>query len=91
MEGNMVMTLIVAFIAVGIMLSLGIAILGNTSSGFDCSSLTGYNANTTSSSTGWAKICLDTAESQQEAYQLLIIILIVISAVAILIVVRMLY
>ena len=91
MEGNVVMTLIIAFIASAIMLSLGVAILGNTSTGFDCSDLNGYNAKNTSSSTGWAKACIDIQDQQRDSFNLLVIILIVIAAVAILVVVRMLY
>ena len=81
----MVMTLIVAFIAAAIMLSLGVSILGNTSNGFDCTQLSG------NSTDGWQKICNDVASQQQSSFNLLVIILVVISAVAILIVVRMLY
>ena len=90
MEGNVVMTLIIAFIAAAIMLSLGVAILGNTATGFDCSSLDGYNS-TKSSATGWGLTCIEIQESQRDSFNLLIIILIVIAAVAILVVVRMLY
>ena len=88
MEGNVVMTLIIAFIAVAIMLSLGVTILGNTSTGFDCADLEG---GTDSPKTGWAKACEDIQDQQQSSFNLLVVILIVIAAVAILVVVRMLY
>ena len=89
MEGNAVMTLIIAFIATAIMLSLGVTILGNTSNGFDCSDLEGHGTN--NNSTGWAKACEDIQDQQQSSFNLLVVILIVIAAVAILVVVRMLY
>ena len=90
MEGNVVMTLIIAFIASAIMLSLGVAILGNTGSSFDCTDVDGYTG-AQSNATGWSKACFDIQDQQQDSFSLLVIILIVIAAVAILVVVRMLY
>ena len=89
MEGNVVMTLIIAFIAVAIMLSLGVTILGNTSAGFDCDLDSDGSVSTTAGS--WEKTCSDIQSQQQSSFNLLVVILIVIAAVAILVVVRMLY
>ena len=96
MEGNVVMTLIIAFIAVAIMLSLGVTILGNTSTGFECGDLEGSDPDNDgddveSEYVGWAKACADIQDQQQSSFNLLVVILIVIAAVAILVVVRMLY
>ena len=90
MEGNVVMTLIIAFIAVAIMLSLGVTILGNTSTGFDCD-LDGDGTVNNSGDSAWEKTCEDIQKQQQSSFNLLVVILIVIAAVAILVVVRMLY
>lgn len=94
-EANGVMGLVAAFIGIAIMLGIGTQILGNTT--MDCTTLPGYtlqtwgsNSPSDANSTGWAATCLDSNESTQNAYALLIIILIVAAAVAILFVVRML-
>ena len=98
------MGLVAAFIAVAIMLGVGIQILGNVQTSTNCATLPGgpqfggipAGANiehfvaTTSNSTGWALSCLNNNTSIQNAYTLLIVILIIIAAVAILFVVRML-
>lgn len=78
------MMLVTVFIAVAIMLSVGVVILGNASSGFECSSLSG---NATS---GWQKACNDIQKQSQTSFNLLVVILIVVAAVAILVVIRML-
>ena len=87
-ESSTIMGLVAAFIAVAIMLGIGIQILGNTT--MDCTSLSGYNSTTPASSTGWAGQCLDAQSATQNAYALLIVILIVVAAVSILFVVRLL-
>ena len=74
-----IMGLVAAFIAIAIMLGIGIQILGNTT--FDCSSL---------NNTGWQAQCTQAETDTQSAYNLLLVILIVVAAVAILFVVRML-
>lgn len=100
-ESSTIMGLVAAFIAVAIMLGVGIQILGNVQTSTNCSSLPGapvfksgvdktVPVATTSNSTGWALSCLNNNTSIQNAYTLLIVIMIVIAAVAILFVVRML-
>ena len=98
------MGLVAAFIAVAIMLGVGIQILGNVQTSTNCTTLPGgpgfpslsANGNgpntvaTASNSTGWALSCVNNNTSIQNAYTLLIVIMIVIAAVAILFVVRML-
>lgn len=101
-ESSTIMGLVAAFIAVAIMLGVGIQILGNVQTSTNCATLpggplgpgvTGNSAKsqaTTSNSTGWALSCVNNNTSIQNAYTLLIVIMIVIAAVAILFVVRML-
>lgn len=79
-----IMSLVVAFIAVAIMLSVGVTILGNVDSGFDCSNMSG------NSTDGWQATCLSVQDQTQQSFSLLIVMLVVIAAIAILIVVRML-
>lgn len=81
-ETSTIMGLVAAFIAIAIMLGIGIQILGNTT--FDCTTLDG---NATS---GWQGTCEDAETDTQNAYALLLVTLIVVAAVAILFVVRML-
>jgi len=78
------MTLVTVFIGIAIMLSVGVVILGNASSGFDCSTLSG------NATTGWQKACNDVATQSQTSFGLLVVLLIVVAAVAILVVIRML-
>lgn len=100
-ESSTIMGLVAAFIAVAIMLGVGIQILGNVQTSTNCNVLPGgplapgnhngpNSVATTSNSTGWALSCLNNNTSIQNAYTLLIVIMIVIAAVAILFVVRML-
>ena len=91
-ESSSIMGLVAAFIAVAIMLGVGIQILGNVQTSTNCASLPGNAGEhqTTSNATGWALSCLNNNSSIQNAYTLLIVIMIVIAAVAILFVVRML-
>ena len=74
-----------AFIAISIMLTIGISILDNTSS--DCKTRTGYDATT---STGWAATCEDTNDQTQSSYGLLTLTLFVLAAVAVVGIVRFL-
>lgn len=83
MESN-IMMLVTVFIGVAIMLSVGVMILGNASSGFDCTDLSG------NSTSGWQKACNDIQSQAQDSFNLLVVILIVVAAVAILVVIRML-
>ena len=99
-ESSTIMGLVAAFIAVAIMLGIGIQVLGNVQTSTNCLSLPGgltgtfgtqgSNNVTNADATGWAKSCVDQNTSVQNAYTLLIVIMIIIAAVAILFVVRML-
>ena len=82
------MAMVGAFIAVSIMLGIGVQILGNSVQ--DCTNLPDFNATAGATQTGWAAQCLTTNTQSQSAYSLLIIVIIVIAAVVILAVVRML-
>lgn len=82
------MSMVAAFIAVAIMLGIGTVILGGAAT--DCSNVSGYDATTPASSTGWAAQCLANESQAQAGYGLLMISLIIIAAVVILSVVRML-
>lgn len=84
--GHSIITVVVAFIVVAIVISIGIQILG--SSVQDCSNLSGYNSTTPSASTGWAGSCEKANTQTQTAINLLIIILIVIAAAGIISVLR---
>lgn len=90
-ESSTIMALVGAFIAVAILLVIGIQILGGVQTSTNCSSLPG-NAGThqtTSNATGWALSCLNANTSIQSAYSLLIVILIIVAAAAILFVVKL--
>ena len=82
-----IMGLVAAFIAIAIMLGIGIQILGNTT--FNCDNLPGQAVGN-ASATSWAAQCEQAETDTQSAYNLLLVILIVVAAVAILFVVRML-
>ena len=82
-----VMGIIILFIGVVITALIGTQILGNVS--INCDGLSGYDSDDPTSSTGWAKQCLDTQESAIESYGLLMVMLIVLAAVGILLVIRM--
>lgn len=82
------MPLIGGFIGLVIILGVGTLILGNST--MDCTTLTGYNASTPASSTGWAGTCVDSNTNAQSGYALLIIAIIVFAAVIILSIVRLL-
>jgi len=88
MAENQVMTMVGAFIAVAIMLSVGVVILGNATN--NCEDVPGYNSTTPASSTGWGEQCINVEEQSINGYQLLGVVLIVIAAVVILAVIRML-
>ncbi len=82
------MPLIGGFIGLVIILGVGTLILGNST--MDCTTLTGYNATTPASSTGWANTCVTSNTNAQSGYALLIIAIIVFAAVIILSIVRLL-
>lgn len=91
-EASTIMGLVGAFIAVAIMLGIGIQILGNVQTSTNCATLPG-NAGThqtTTNATGWALTCLNNNTQIQNAYTLLEVTIIVIAAVVVLFVVRML-
>jgi predicted S18 family serine protease len=84
--GHSIITVVVAFIVVAIVISIGIQILG--SSVQNCDNLSGFNSTTPASSTGWAGSCEKANTQTQTAINLLIIVLIVIAAAAIISVLR---
>lgn len=93
MADNQVTIMIGAFIAVAIMLSVGVVILGNSTN--NCTTLPGYNATTpgvnetiTTAHTGWALTCVNNSTTTINAYGLLGVVLIVIAAVVILAVIK---
>jgi hypothetical protein len=88
MADSNIMAMVGAFIAVSIMLGIGVQILGNSVQ--DCTNLPDFNATAGATQTGWAAQCETTNTQSQSAYSLLIIVIIVIAAVVILAVVRML-
>ena len=97
MADSNIMAMVGAFIAVSIMLGIGVQILGNSVQ--DCTGLPDFNATTPNATlgetteniqTGWSAQCFMTNNQSQSAYSLLIIVIIVIAAVIILAVVRML-
>ena len=91
-ETSTIMGLVGAFIAVAIMLGIGIQILGNVQTSTNCATLPGNAGQhqTTANATGWALTCLNNNTQIQNAYTLLEVVIIVIAAVVVLFVVRML-
>lgn len=90
-ESGTIMGLVGAFIAVAILLVIGIQILGGVQTSTNCATLPGNAgpSQTTANATGWALSCLNSNTSIQSAYALLIVILIIIAAAAILFVVKL--
>ena len=100
-ESSTIMALVAAFIAVAILLVIGIQILGGVQNSTNCNSLPGFNSTGTSRAlsaytnipqdkySGWALSCLNGNNSIQSAYSLLLVILIIVAAAAILFVVRL--
>lgn len=88
MADNQVTAMVGAFIAVAIMLSVGVVILGNATN--NCTGLQGYNSTTPSASTSgsWGYTCYNVGVQTINAYQLLGVTLIVIAAVVILTVIK---
>ena len=85
--------MVIMFIVVAIILFVGVTILGNVNSGFDCRQLSGYGTNTTVAqgnfpANTWAGTCHQLGEQTQTSYGLVVISLIIIAAVIILYVVR---
>lgn len=97
-ESSTIMGLVGAFIAIAIMLNIGVQILGNVQTATNCTSLPGgfhtsggvNIANSAANATGWGQQCFQQNTNAQSAYTLLGVILIVVAAVAILFVVRLL-
>ena len=91
-EVGLIVPMVIMFIVVAIILFVGVTILGNVNSGFDCRQLSGYvNATTDAASypSGtWAGTCHQLGEQTQTSYGLVVISLIIIAAVIILYVVR---
>jgi len=78
---------VAAFVAIAIMLGIGIQILGQTNSSLECGSLKFANG---TNNTAWQTACANANTSTQTSYALLIVILIVTAAATILFVVRLL-
>ena len=88
MADNTIMGVVVLFIGVVILIGLTPIILGNTIA--DCSNLDGYNTATPADSTGWAAACVNSNETNQDSFDVILVIPVVVAAVAILMVVRFL-
>lgn len=86
-EASTVIGVVSAFVAIAIMLGIGIQILGTTNSAMECGTLKFSNG---TNNTAWQTACANANTATQNAYALLIVILIVTAAVGILFVVRML-
>ena len=83
---------VVIFVAVAIILGIGVAVLGSTNI-VDCNALVGSDGTAGLNSitdTAWAAQCYQIEDQSTNSYSLLVVVLIVIAAVAILSVVRML-
>ena len=94
MEGNSIVGFVLAFIVAAIVLSVGVTILGSTSSGFDCKNLQGYDSTKTANNekyppNTWAGQCWAVQQQQQSSYAILVIVLVVIAAASILAVIRL--
>ena len=94
MEGNSIVGFVLAFIVAAIVLSVGVTILGSTSSGFDCKNLQGYDSSGSNDaakypSNTWAGQCWSVQQQQQSSYAILVIVLVVIAAASILAVIRL--
>ena len=90
MDGNSIIGFVIAFIVAAIVLSVGVSILGSTSSGFDCYNLQGGNATAKTAKDGtWAKQCVEIQNQQRSSYAILVIVLVVIAAASILAVIRL--
>ena len=92
-ETGMVVPLVITFIVVAIILFIGVTILGNVNSGFDCKQLEGYDKDGTTDadkypSGTWSGTCNQIGEQAQTSYSLLVVSLVIIAAVIILYVVR---
>ena len=90
MEGNSIVGFVIAFVVAAVVLSVGVTILGNTNSGFNCYNLQGGNATAKTAAEGtWAKQCVNIQEQQRSSYAILVIVLVVIAAASILAVIRL--
>ena len=92
-ETGMVVPLVITFIVVAIILFIGVTILGNVNSGFDCKTLSGYDGSKSTDaekfpSGTWAGTCHNIGAQAQSSYALLVVSLVIIAAVVILYVVR---
>ena len=93
MEGNIVISLIITFVIACVVLFIATSVLGNVSTGIDCTSLQGGNSSGTTDAQkyaagSWSEQCRNVATQSMSAQNLLIVILIIIAAAAILFVVR---
>ena len=84
-----------AFIAVSLLLFVGVQILGGASSGFSCDGLDGFVTGGADDAAKyptdtWAGTCHEVHGQSQGSFSLLVVVLVVIAAVAVIVVVRML-
>lgn len=68
MENNIIAVIVVAIMA-SVPLMVGVQILGNMGSGFDCNDLSGNTAH------GWRKVCLDVQNQAANSFVLFVIVL----------------
>ena len=85
MEGN-VMGAVTLFIGIVILISIAPLILGNTTA--NCTGVPGYNTTDPNSSTGWAKSCLSTENTNQSSFSIIAVIPLVVAAVGVMLVMR---
>ena len=88
--------LIAAFIGVGIMMALAVAIMSGFSESMACHELPGYNGSTVADQANpekyrantWGSTCMEIQTSTQNSLGIMAVIMTVVGAVAVLIVIR---
>lgn len=88
MEGSQLSAMIGLFIGLAIVIMIGASILGGTVQ--NCETFNDYNFTDGAIQDGWAGSCMDSNETTQSAFALLVIVLIVVCAIIILAVIRLL-
>ena len=88
MEGSQLSAMIGLFIGLAIVIMIGASILGGTVQ--NCETFNDYNFTDGAIQQGWAGSCMDSNETTQSAFALLVIVLIVVCAIIILAVIRLL-
>ena len=85
---NEITAVISLFLAVSIMLGIGMMILSNSAQ--DCTALPQYDSSLTTQTNGWVLQCEASAENTRNAFSVLVIITLLIATAAILFIVRLL-